>query len=470
MAALVGDPNLQGRVIPYPGGLLFTAKLEEFSKFKFDLVVIAEENLEVVNTLINQFINAKVDLAKIRLFKDNQLLSINLKPYPPIAPKDRPKLLFDVSIDAYVFKKISNVTGIPRVLRNIYRNIDSITKHEILPIQWSNQGVITCNRYSSYLYDKEFDNKEYKIHFVSDDKIFLADSIWCKEPQYYFSLAEETEKGNLITFAFIHDLIPIRYSKYHTLSNGFTNYIHCALKSYTAFICNSKTTAEDVISYFKEQNFHRDNPLNIYYCHLGFEIENKVGDVRLQLKDFVSKSTTFLMVGTVEARKNHITVLRAFKNIIEQHSENNIQLLIIGRADWLIEEVNEFLSQNQHLKEKMLWLQDASDSELHWAYQNTEALILASLAEGFGLPIVEAAHFKLPVICSDIPIFHEVAGDNAVFFDPHDDEVLKNILLNWQTLKSTVDSSKIRLYTWNECAQEILDIMNGKTQPYKVLK
>ena len=203
---------------------------------------------------------------------------------------------------------------------------------------------------------------------------------------------------------------------------------------------------------------------------MGFDIEDKTEDVRSQIKDFVSRTKTFLMVGTVEARKNHITVLRAFKKIVKQHLEESMQLLIIGRTGWLIEEVNEFLSHNQHLNEKILWLQDASDSELHWAYQNTEALILASLAEGFGLPIVEAAHFKLPVICSDIPIFHEVAGDNAVFFDPHDDEVLKNILLNWQTLKSTVDSSKIRLYTWNECAQEILDIMNGKTQPYKVLK
>ena len=214
VAALVGDPNLQGRVIPYPGGLLFTAKLEEFPKFNFDMVVIAEENPEVINVLINQLVNAKVDLSKIRLFKDNQLLVINLNSYPQIAPEDRPKLLFDVSIDVSIISNLSNATGIPRVLRNIYKNIDTQTKHNIMPVQWSHQGVITCNKFDSYIYNQKFNDKEYVIKFIPEDKILLMDSIWCTNPQYYSYLAAETEKNNISTYAVIYDLVPIRNSSY----------------------------------------------------------------------------------------------------------------------------------------------------------------------------------------------------------------------------------------------------------------
>jgi glycosyltransferase involved in cell wall biosynthesis len=62
------------------------------------------------------------------------------------------------------------------------------------------------------------------------------------------------------------------------------------------------------------------------------------------------------------------------------------------------------------------------------AYAGAAAFIFPSLAEGFGLPVIEAMGCGCPVIASDIPVFREVAGDAALFFDPHDPAALADMM------------------------------------------
>lgn len=469
LAAISSEANAQGRVLPYSDGLLFIVKPEEFAKFNFDFVVIAESNPQIVNILINQLIGAKVDISKIKIFNKSQLLSVNIQQtqiLPSLDMKNRPRLFFDASrIAQQDFQ-----TGVQRVIRNVYRNINDLTNYNIFTTQFRQNEVITARKFESYIYDREFDYKEYLIDFVLGDKILFMDTIWNVEQYKYLSDIIESKK--LMSYHFIHDIVPILYPEYHRAAlNFFEPCFKMMLKTQTAIICNSKVTADDVIRYYHNQNIQRNTPLNIHYCHLGFEMDNVTGEtVRLTIKDFVERAKTFLMVGTVEIRKNHITALKALINAMEQNPKEDIQLLIIGKLGWMVEEFVDLLSKNEQLKSKVMWLQDATDIELHWAYQNSTALIAASFTEGFGLPIVEAAHFGLPAICSDIPIFREVTDGNAIYFPPMEVDTLTNILLDWDNLKSTVDPSKIRLYTWMECAQEILDIVDGKVEPYETLK
>ncbi len=97
-------------------------------------------------------------------------------------------------------------------------------------------------------------------------------------------------------------------------------------------------------------------------------------------------------------------------------------------------------------------------------------MIAASLQEGFGLPLVEAAYFGLPLICSDIPIFQEVTQGNVDFFNVMDTDALAECLVRWMQSTCRPDSRKIRIYAWQESAREFLDIMEGKTKPYKVVQ
>ena len=86
------------------------------------------------------------------------------------------------------------------------------------------------------------------------------------------------------------------------------------------------------------------------------------------------------------------------------------------------------------------------------------------------MPLIEAAYFGVPIICSDIPIFREVTEGHATFFKVMDADSLAETLIKWMKAEVHPDSKKIRLYSWKESAQEILDIMDGKVKPYKVLQ
>jgi alpha-1,2-rhamnosyltransferase len=70
---------------------------------------------------------------------------------------------------------------------------------------------------------------------------------------------------------------------------------------------------------------------------------------------------------------------------------------------------------------RLFWFEDGSDAELDFAYRHAAALIFASRFEGFGLPLVEAMQYGLPVLASDIPVFREIGGDYPDFFQPGDE-------------------------------------------------
>ena len=73
---------------------------------------------------------------------------------------------------------------------------------------------------------------------------------------------------------------------------------------------------------------------------------------------------------------------------------------------------------------RLFWFDEVSDADVAYAYRHATSLIFASLSEGFGLPLVEAAKFGLPIIASDITVFREIAGDAASYFEALDAEFL----------------------------------------------
>jgi glycosyltransferase involved in cell wall biosynthesis len=162
-----------------------------------------------------------------------------------------------------------------------------------------------------------------------------------------------------------------------------------------------------------------------------------------------------------------MVALQAFSIILKENRQD-CRLLIIGHDGWKNDEIRKQLALPEY-KDKVFWVEDATDEELRWSYANADALIAASRDEGFGLPLVEAAHFGLPIICSDIPIFREVTQGNADYFKVMDADDLARCITEWLQTENHPDSRNIHIYTWQESAQEILDIIDGKVEAYKVL-
>lgn len=380
--------------------------------------------------------------------------------------RDRPGLLIDVTQTT----KHDSGTGIQRVVNNIFCQI---YKHKdernVMAVRARLKKLITSFEYISRIECLK-DIKEYEIPFLKNDKILLLDSSW-EYYKHFSHILDIAKNDNIQAYVVVYDMFPVQYPELFDTPDFvtvFCSWHNMILQKADAVLCISRTTADVVARYYEKKQFKRNRPLDLYYFHMGADIPGGEQTARKEIQEFVQDSTLFLMVGTLEPRKGHMVALRAFSRIIKENNKA-CRLLIIGHNGWKNDEILQQLNLPEY-KGRVLWVNDASDEELRWAYAHADALITASKDEGFGLPLVEAAHFGLPIICSDIPIFREVTQGNADYFKAMDADDLARCITEWLEAKDHPDSGKIHIYTWQEAASEILDIIDGKIKPYKVLQ
>jgi glycosyltransferase involved in cell wall biosynthesis len=124
----------------------------------------------------------------------------------------------------------------------------------------------------------------------------------------------------------------------------------------------------------------------------------------------------WLSVGTLEPRKNHARLLRAYARL-RAARPTTPPLVIAGGRGWLIPDL-------QRLPDQVILLGYATDAELHWLYANCFAFVFPSLFEGFGLPVVEAMSQGAAVVTSNSSSLPEVVGDAGLLVDPLDEDAL----------------------------------------------
>ena len=134
--------------------------------------------------------------------------------------------------------------------------------------------------------------------------------------------------------------------------------------------------------------------------------------------------------------KNHEGLLKAFIAYKNNHPSSDIKLLIVGMRDpKKMETFNQLIrdnckTQNQYrrMKEKIVFTGYVSNKELGVLLSDALAMVFPSLYEGFGMPIIEAMSAGIPIICSNKASLPEVAGNAALFFDPHNIDEMANAI------------------------------------------
>ncbi|MDP3190363.1 glycosyltransferase family 1 protein [Rhodoferax sp.] len=124
-----------------------------------------------------------------------------------------------------------------------------------------------------------------------------------------------------------------------------------------------------------------------------------------------------LAVGHIEVRKNYERLIQAFRQLTETHDD--LRLIIVGKDNGSAEDVRKLIAR-LGLKSRVDLLTDISDTNLVTLYSSACALVFPSFYEGFGIPLLEAMATSCPMAISDIDVFREIAGDTALYFDPHD--------------------------------------------------
>ena len=177
---------------------------------------------------------------------------------------------------------------------------------------------------------------------------------------------------------------------------------------------------------------------------------------------FGLQSPFVLSVGTLEPRKNHLGLIKAFYEV-QQSNENSAILAIAGGKGWLYEETLNAVKELK-LEDKVRFLGRVSDLELILSYSLADVFAFPSFFEGFGIPPLEAMACGAPVITSNTSSLPEVTGDAAIHIDPHDIHALANaisLLLGDEQLRESLRQKgyvQSQKYTWSNSAHKTLSL------------
>lgn len=228
-------------------------------------------------------------------------------------------------------------------------------------------------------------------------------------PRYYKKLASRGIKSVFL----IHDLIPLTHAEYTRpgVEHTHRRRIHTALAYASGLITNSRATLESLAAEAARTTLPLP-PCTI--AHLASGVEPQPPRQRLLDAPY------FVMLGTIEPRKNHWFILHVWRRLIEQLGAAAPKLVVIGRRGWECENVIDMLERCASLPGTVIEEANCSDERLHAWLQHARALLFPSFVEGYGMPLVEALGHGVPVLASNLDVFREVAAEIPDYLDPLD--------------------------------------------------
>lgn len=141
-----------------------------------------------------------------------------------------------------------------------------------------------------------------------------------------------------------------------------------------------------------------------------------------------------------------------------------MNLVIVGKEGWKTSPLCTQLRNHPENGKRLFWLEKTSDEMLLRIYQDCRALVMASVGEGFGLPLIEAAQNRLPIIARDLPVFQEVAGPHAYYFSGNSPDDMAEAVEQWIKLDAEglrPDSSEMPRLTWKQCKERLEKVILG---------
>ncbi len=358
-----------------------------------------------------------------------------------------------IGIDARLYWQ----TGVGVYLRNFLFNLQKVAPREV----------------TFYVYLLKEDSE--KVTFT--DKKFIKRSV---NPRWH-TFGEQTEfwqainsdKLDLMHFTYfsypvmyhrpfvatIHDLTPIFFKsgKASTRNSLFYNSKHLAfsfvirsqIRNAHQIITPTNTVKRQISDIFGRQFTNKITPI---YEGVNREL--------LSVKENASLSKRFakpflLYVSNFYPHKNVENLILAFATL-----NPDLQLILVGPNDFFANKTRQLidkLGQDQ----KIIIFNNPKLGDFVWFYKHALALVHPSLSEGFGLPLVEAMYFDLPIVASKIDVFQEILGEQYLAFNPNDVSDIQNKLSEWLKYRSKFDYSQLLpRYSFTEMTKKTLGVYN----------
>lgn len=261
----------------------------------------------------------------------------------------------------------------------------------------------------------------------------------------------------------VHDLIILHFAtgkattkpppEYFLKRTGYKFLLAAGLRKARRLIAVSETTKKEIIE----------------HMHIGgdrIEVTYEGIDRSLflqkpeRLPPFRLPEAYILYVGNAYPHKNLEFLVRSFIRI-RKSLDFPLSLLLVGKDDYFYGILRSYIRRMDD-GQAVTVLNSVDDGTLSYLYRHARAFVMPSLMEGFGLPALEAAAFGVPLLLSDIPVFHETLGDLPRYFDPTDgksfDVAIRALLTERKPPVRTDIRELLRKYSWRAMAERTLAV------------
>lgn len=280
---------------------------------------------------------------------------------------------------------------------------------------------------------------------------------------FHFTFPQDVPFQHPVRFVVtIHDLISLIFREHyrHNRLRPLYDYMWTrAAKSAEMIITVSQNSRKDIIEVLQIP----DERIRVIYeaaDPVFRPVENR--EEVEGLKEGLSLTNYILYVGGMEPRKNLVCLLKAFKQLPKDLG-NSFRLVIAGRPDQFFAELQREV-ERQGLSGKVSFTGFITGERLVLLYNGASVLVLPSLYEGFGFPLLEAMACGTPVICARSASVPEIAEDAALYFDPKDANELTDALskvLEDPSLAAGLREKGFQQaarFSWEKTARETLEV------------
>jgi len=326
--------------------------------------------------------------------------------------------------------RLYHQSGVGRYLQKLIENLAQIDQ--------KNQYVIFLIKADFNIF--ELPAKNFRKRLVDIPWHSLAEQLLL--PVYLIS-----EKPDLVHFPItIHDLIIDHFDTGRASTRNLIIYelkrlcykiiIKSAILRANKIIAVSQSTKKEIISHYGIV------PSKVQVTYEAADLK-KTNDKRLITNDYL------LYVGNAYPHKNLERLLEVI---------SNLKLVLVGKEDFFYQRLEKKLTSNQ--KTQIIFFGYANDQQLANLYTYARAFVFPSLMEGFGLPGLEAMKIGTPVTCSDIPVFHEIYQEAALYFNPQNSSQMAQQISRLLQDKSLQDDLRkkgfglVEKFSWSKMAKE----------------
>lgn len=354
---------------------------------------------------------------------------------------------------------IEKKTGIGYYLKYLLENILDNDKENEYILFSDREVFFDISNYEnvSIIIDKESKLKKTFWYIFKMNKLckdYNIDVFWGTQHVLPFGLKKQK---CILT---IHDLVAFDFKETMNIYNRIINRILIprSISKADKIIAVSKSTKDRIKFHFDKES---NNKVKVIYEDVIVKRNYSVIDKNYLTSKGLEEKQYILFLGTIEPRKNLITLIRALDNI---YKFTNMKLVICGKYGWGCEKEKELIERN---KDKIIFLNYITDDEKDYLMNKSFAFIFPSLYEGFGLPVLEAMRNNTVTIVSNNTSLGELVDNTLIKFDTLDDKALANTVIELYYNPSLYEealnycNSREKDFNWNDISKQyIYELVN----------